>query len=669
MRDEWTLSLCVVVEVGDEKKMLLRSADVANGILAPFERGNDFAEENRELIFPPRTASLLEGDTALWKWKSDNNGWITSEKEKRTRWIEYINYEEVYSLDDIMGKLLVGVEITPDERDFLFEYEHMFNGTRCCLYIPGRFFIENPNGKMTLKEDVFFLDICRIDEKDILYLSTRRVPSLSIRYYRYLNPPERMDSVAFRPADAIVKDVILKRISTYMPNAFGKSEKKTIREFLSFILNSTLASDVAAKCGCSIEIAEAYVATFMNSCESYLACEDFDARLLARLVDSDAELTQKFRELVQSAWEQESSQRIMDAEAALANLKEQCSGMEVQHNSLVSTCAELASSKTELESAVSALQQQYRSQLNNADSVADQVRAKIADAQNDIVGFFSQYAMYTAQTAVVPEASSKTSQIQPGKKVSDSPEYLKGNRELIEALRENLEIVGVVRDRTHALAAYLLAAHATRTPLVLAGYGATLLLDALSATLINKTTTIVYQPQNQEADIVCGLPSTDVVALFEAFHATALCRILSPQVPPYICLIAATSEELSIEPKSFYNYAIPVFTDFFVDSVMDGDLEGSRSNLKLPIRSNNRLVSLPDNSLPLLAISRCKELLGTASAIANTNLTAYDIFLLQTIPVMLSLGKRTELLDLISESGCSDQEKKQLHGLVGDNND
>jgi len=670
MYEKWITSLCVVIISNDGKGFLFRVADAAGDRLEPYtlESGHEFDDIHRDLIYHPPATIPEEGHIALWKWNSINNR-QDSELEKKQRWIEYVQSDDVFTLDDLKRRLLEGVNVSPVGRDFLFEYERMSDGQCACLFVRGTDFTQGPDNRMMLKESVYFLDVCSLHVDDVAKVETWRLPQYSVSYYKSLTPPDSESSVALRPADAIVKDIILKRINAYIPKVLGKKEKGTIREFLGFISDSTLADDIAAKCKCSPDTAMMYLKVFMNSCESYLSCEDFDARLLARLVDSNAELTRTFRELVQSAWEQESAQRIMDAEAALANLKEQCSGIEAQRSSLVATCAELASSKTELESAVSALQQQYQSQLKNADSVADQVRAKITDAQNDIVGFFSQYAMYTAQAAVVPEASSKTSQIQPGKKVSDSPECLKGNRELIDALRENLEIVGVVRDRALALAAYLLAAHATRTPLVLAGYGAALLLDALSATLTNKTATIVYQPQDEEAEIVCDLPNSDVVALCEAFHSTALCRILSPQVPPYVCLIAATSEELSIEPKSFYNYAIPVFTEFFIDSVMDGELEGSRSNLKLPIRSNNRLVSLPDNSLPLLAMSHCKELLGTASTIANTNLTAYDAFLLQTIPVMLSLGKRTELLDLISESGCSDQEKKQLYGLVGDNND
>ena len=669
MYDKWTTSLCAVV-IYDGRGSLFRVADVAEGRLEPYEldKERDIDDFNRDRIHHPSATIPEEGNLALWRWSS-NNSWQESVLEKKQRWIEYVQYDDVFSLDGLKKRLLEGVDVSPIGRNFLFAYERMADGQCACLFIRGTDFTPGSDSKVVLKDSVFFLDVCSVCAGDIAKVAICKSPSYSVSYYKSLAPPVSESSVALRPTDAIVKQIILSRITSYIPKNLGRKGKDTIRDFLGFIADSTLADDIAAKCHCSTEIANTYLKVFIDSCESYLSCEDFDARLLARLVDSDLELTQRLRGLVQAAWEQDNAQKINDAETALTNLLEQCTELEIQRNSLSAACTELSSSKTELEGAVQALQQQYDLQLGDADGIAEQVRTKIADAQNDIAGFFAQHAIYTAHTALSPEASATKNQVHLGKKVSDSPEHLKGNRELIDALRENLDIVGVAQDKTLALAAYLLAAHAARTPLVIAGYGAAQLLDALSATLSNKTATIVYQPQNQEAEIVCRLPSTDVVVLCEAFQCTALSRILSTHASPYVCLIAATSEELSIEPKSFYNYALPVFTEFFIDSAMDGELEGSRSSLKLPIRAHSRLLSLPENSLPLLAMNRCKELLGTASAIANTNLTAYEAFLLQTIPVMLSLGKRTELLDLISDSACTDQEKKQMRRLVGDNND
>jgi hypothetical protein len=71
----------------------------------------------------------------------------------------------------------------------------------------------------------------------------------------------------------------------------------------------------------------------------------------------------------------------------------------------------------------------------------------------------------------------------------------------------------------------------------------------------------------------------------------------------------------------------------------------------------------------VFALNRCQDLLGIASGIGSIKIKSFDVFLLQTIPLMLSLGKKDQLRELILKSACSEKEKQDLRMMIGDSDD
>jgi len=140
------------------------------------------------------------------------------------------------------------------------------------------------------------------------------------------------------------------------------------------------------------------------------------------------------------------------------------------------------------------------------------------------------------------------------------------------------------------------------------------------------------------------------------------------QNAPYICFILPTSEELAIEPRGIYNYALPVFTDFFIQSTSEDEYIGCICNAKLEKAKAACTNSLPNYTLPPFALRQCKKLAEVAAGI-NGSINAFDLFLLQTVPIMMSLGFRESLMDLIASSSLSEKEKKYLNVLIGEPND
>ena len=88
-----------------------------------------------------------------------------------------------------------------------------------------------------------------------------------------------------------------------------------------------------------------------------------------------------------------------------------------------------------------------------------------------------------------------------------------------------------------ALTAYILAAYFIKKPLIIAGYGATLLLDALSATLNNRKAIQIYELKNLDEQELKQLPAESIIGLHNAFDMTLINKLVSENTHLYFSII------------------------------------------------------------------------------------------------------------------------------------
>lgn len=671
MNEDRITSLCVSVVTRSGNPHLYRIADVKEDSLVPFEIDTTREQNhyNINLIFHPAKAIPGEGTVGFWDWKSvwESDRYKPYSYPNNTmRWIEYVHIDEVTNIHSLKKLLLTGIDRIDASHDYLFEFERVNDTERACIYCKGLDFNISTglNKKATLKNDVYNLNVYIISIKDVGQFHTRYLPGFSFNYYKKLSLGECEHTEITRIPEAIVRDVILSHIKKYTPD-LSKSERATIRRFLGFISNNSLEESIAATCKCDIQTARAYLNEFVQNCETYFNCDDFDAQLLTRLIESNSKIAETFQNMVQKSWELENILSLQKANEDLSKVKIQIMNESDNLAKIQADCAVLNQTKSDLETKITELHQKYAQQLQTAESIVSQVREKIKIAEGDAASFFAEYVLFTSNGSAA-SASKTNIDIIFGQKIYDDPGRIKSVSELYDCLKENLNIAGVGKERCSALAAYLLAAYAARTPLIFAGYGADALLDALSATMANKTAHRVYYSQEFSIDLIAKIPRAEIVAVHDAFQGGAIDRLSSPTLSPYTCFVSLTSEELAIEPRGIYNYALPLFTEYFIEAVTDGEFEGYVCNVKPEKKLGVNYVSLPEHILSPFALGRCKELAGIAAGIANSNISVFDLFLLQTMPIMLSLGHREALLELISASSLSDKEKKQIFTLMGE---
>jgi hypothetical protein len=190
-------------------------------------------------------------------------------------------------------------------------------------------------------------------------------------------------------------------------------------------------------------------------------------------------------------------------------------------------------------------------------------------------------------------------------------------------------------------------------PLIIAGYGSSALINALSVTLFNRIADKMLVDGKVPPNPV---GNGKILAVYDAFGC--IDKVLEVTKGKYVCFISQTSEELSIEPRSIYNYALPLFIEYFIkEDVIDSDevlgcvLKGEVVEEK---NVENKAKSLlPTYCLPRLAQNRVKKLLDTAQNLYGGIYNFNDIFMLQVIPIMLSLSLRGQLVELISQKYTS----------------
>ncbi len=669
------VSLCASVINSQGKDMLFRIADLSeSNELVPFYFDSSLPRdaENTNSIHPNPWEVQPEGTITFWEWYVQDGTQQRSflNKDSKLIWIEHIRLEGVYSLEQLRIAMFDGIDVElSSDHDYLIEFSNDSNGISHCIYCKSNDFTLR-GGKYVLCDDIYRLDRYEILNNDIHEIRAHFLPKLNKRYYGYRELPQKCGSVLVRtPADT-VKRAIQKRIKR-CTEGFSKSDKNIISEFIKTLSNDDIVNHIANECRCTMDEAKEYIDEFVKTCERYFAEEDFTSSVLLHLVEYSSDIGKKYQDAVRLEWELENSEQIDCANSELARVKEnieterrkaqeELSIAKKRLDDLFIECEEYEEMRAELESKLSEIKKEYDSKLTIADDITKQVRNKITAAKSDLATFFAEYALFSGEHSVNLTHTAYYCDTVIGKSINENPDTITDLKELLEILDENLEAVGVDKSLCSALSAYILAACFAKIPLIIAGYGADSIINAVSATLYNKDTDIIFVTSNK---VVGEKSEYGVVAIHNGFCSMG--NIINSLELSHVYFVSQTSEELMLEPRSVYNYALPIFTEYFVTGNSNNKMYGTISNVNYGHNGKELKPFFPKHILPPLAFNNYKKLLGIAKDLYN-DITPYEFHLLTTLPVMLSLGKRDDLLELLSTSKLSDKEKGQIYELIGE---
>lgn len=662
MEKENICSLCLAITLKkSDKPFLFRIADVVDGKLIPFsidstlERGY----ENIDLIYNPQVPT--EGSVGFWDWHSEDTWRQRSSPNSTYRWIEYIKIKGTSNTNEVISELCSEIKGVTHDHDYLFESEKFDDGSTYCLFVKGTDLeIKLDGAGARIKDDIYFLNAYGISREDVREIKTWHYPSFS-KWYYCNELSENTYKECIRSVDSIIKTLILSRINSYTPD-YSKSDKSAVRNFLNFIPETPLVDMLAEKLSCDKVMAQSHIDSFLKTCELYFSCDDYDARIAQRLISSNIDIAIQFKEQVKEEWERQNKDEIEKTNAVLINLQSEISTLQ-------RSLGELKEEKDVKEKEIAELAGNYKNLQQTANAIEQGIKERINSAAKDVAGFFAEYALFLPQVSIAT-SEQKASHVLLGKSLSEDPEIIDDLHVLHDCLQDNLNISGIDRELCKPLAAYLLAAYFSKIPLILSGYGADLIIDALSATLTNKKAHRIFNSKSAGEQVLTSFSDGDVIAVYNSFDMVFIRQVDTERPSLYVSLISTTAEELSIEPRGIYNYALPLFAEYFVTThKKDDDIEGFISNVEPPEPENNtKRTDLPGGMLPVFAHNQTKRLMTAASQI-YPDIKDFDFFLLLLLPVMLALGNREGLSGLILKANISDKEKEQLKKLSGELNE
>lgn len=684
------VSLCeVVVQEYKHEIYLNRLADIkSNGSLEAFHVKEDIPKRfsNRSKIFF-KDGPHEPGTIGVWNWSAipNNNDpsrdYVIATFNPEIRPIEIIVIQNCKIVKKVLERLKVGFEIETTSENIIFAAnlnKGQFSGFLC-----RRHDFEQNGSQIKLKKNVISLPRYDFSRKDIIQLSNDKT---------YFNSINGMPSEVVNVKDPmdIVRTVIFARNSWQVFKQQGKSrsEWRSIRNFLENLDTVPIIDDISNVVNCSEHEAQKMLDDFIKYVGNYVDGTTIEDQIISTVVETNPELMDRCKALIMSEWIDENKSEIDNANAKLDKLrKEHAQIKEFIATKKENANKELSAIKREhddLQKTLQDLNHDISSKEQFALDVEKAVERRIHQAQNNAAEFIAKLA-FVPRASTIPNDSIKTNTVgvkiskgaslyyYPGSKLgSDEIEENTTWEETLDTLSYELIEAGVIEQFSRALAAYMYAAYLNKVSLLMIGPNGDAIVDAFSRAVFGRRAgclqcTDKYDPGNLEEclhseDIVINISDP-----FRSTWVTYIPRLVNSSIMnsgnKYFIITYPYSEDIQIEPKSLYNYILPIFTELFVyrvpDQLCSGNIIGGSCaeeykafTLVKTSKSHDKL--LTELHTPLMTRNKIQTLLSNMHIMLKDENSDYDV-----IFALLPYAYATMQTPLILEA-IQDKENKNL---------
>ncbi len=676
------ISLCYVSGELDSngKPWLNRIADVEDGKLVPprkSERPTKYFENRDQLYWSDGPSE--SGDIGIWNWNAaprwgePNRDYITSHYISDYSPIRVIVVSGAKTVEYIIEQLIDGISAKPYVCDTLFCFEQQwgkFCGVLC--KIENLIFSEKC---INLKDDVYSLPQYLFSAEAIYNWADKH-----LRFLGNLYIGEPSCYVSVRGIDDVIRSIILNRITwrTYRETMNGtKKEWGNCKLLLERICTESIYEEVAREVVCSLEQAKQAVTDFCTHANDLIDQGDLDSEILSQIVMYHDGLRSHCEEIAAEQWKREHQAEIASAQAQLQEAASKKSQIECEVRDFQSQIISAQSQLKKLKADIA----RYEALGNDT---LQAVRMKISDAQSDMAGFIAELSMFLPQSAVIAPTESALCSYTTGTSAfeKDEPEICENWKEELDLLQGNLSFMalnpGENNDLFKLLSAFLYAAYIQHIPLLVAGPFAHEFADALSLSVTGRSAGVLKLcGQYNLEECIRQLETTDdtVIVIQNMF-----CKDWDNALPQglmrlkkFIIWTHPYVEDLLIEPKGLYNYALPVFTECFVETRPTKQFVPGIHSEKFQQRSLQK--SFPNGSkllqqlgLSKLTTNQLQMLLFNASdMIDRTNKKDME-FLFALFPFAVLTGQKELLKEFLdAEKNISDMVKEEIVRYLGEN--
>lgn len=395
---------------------------------------------------------------------------------------------------------------------------------------------------------------------------------------------------------------------------------------------------------------------------------------------ANADLQEKAKNLIRQDWEEENTDLLEKSNYKLSQLQEK---YNLISNDLLNSQNKLKETKDEITS----LEKQIDEKQKLAEDIEISVASRIKNARDHVADFIAEMSFVSGNVTYNENKNKLLNNeniiSQKNNTYCFSPEVVearcpKSRDEALSVVSIGLEEAGVSKNYRSGLSAFLYAAYLKKQPLLLIGPNAIDIAEAFCTCVsANKHGTLYcegeYSHQNTDQIGRNGERIVIINNLLTSSWINRLPEILSNKDIFYI-VTHPYSEDIQVEPKSLYNYVLPIFTEILVDKKASGKYinavfsenllpEPSQDSFDtyLPVLENFSLNSFTKESI----ISLFSTMNTIYPEITDDDRTLYFIFPIAYATMSLNKFKE-HLRNINSTLNLSSDLKEELRFVLGE---
>jgi hypothetical protein len=686
------ISLCSRDKSSEKStRFLCREADLDTAGKFNIFHQEEFAAPNRTnkkmIAFddPPSYENLPAGGLIyeVWTWpvsaeeESSKNPYITLFRNDVIETVEIINVKNVSNLYELCLLLKRGIKQNWKTPKILFSRyldKGKFEGILCTTKE-----LKIENGVTSLRRECNYLPVYKYDRDDVLVLDNED----QLYAKAFLGPPSEILYV--NEPIQIVKDVILNSVSW---EAYGngreiRSEYEKFKEFIKEAPVENIIVSIQEALCCSTSLAVELIDKFFNEIDRYIDGTSFTDEVILKALLSNIELEERGRSLVELNWDIDVENRRVYQNDRLDEIKD------------------------ELDS--------VNKDLKTKDTVIKQKEAEIARLNADIIEKEKMIAEYqeknahdnqSAQESLATEGEDlKTSSAKSvPKEIPESNNQLplretysvnlasekqatvltySSWKDVLVRLAGALQEAGVTGSLADGFAVLLCSAYLEKQPLLLVGPNTQEIIQAFTSTISNHEYGVIScegEYSNQAINRI-GKNGEKIVVINNLWTSGWVSRLpellLNKEV--FYIITHPYTEDILVEPKSLYNFMLPIFTEFVVNqkgnvnSIIGGQISDTY-NYKIADKPLSRKKSKQVEVLSNLEISQfiqnnIRDLATTMYCMRPDDSIDREFFF-TVFPISYALLSRDELAELITDPEndirFSEQMKLNIKHILGE---
>ena len=674
------LSICKVIRF-DEEIWLKRIGDIVENRIREFipDEEKRYFEYRDRLFY--RNGPNTEGCYGVWNWNVTENrndptkDYVLTNHNEDCQPISVIILSGVLSFAVLLKCIKEGIQTSLITNRVLFAMPS--SGDSYLSVLCDNSELNYLNGIVKLKDTVIRVKKYSIKQEDIIELDANAF------FYKYITMPITGVYVSVDNALEIVKKIIIDQVTWNVAkqNKIERKDWQSYRNMVKAIPTNDIYREIMEKCMCDEEEAKRLISELEQNAKRLMNGDDISSEILTAIVNNNTELMVKCEALVEEKWRNENQKLIDGAQTRLQLIKNECDKKQKEADDLD---LQLSTVKAE----ISDYQNSIKEKEKLAADVETKIKKKIEDARNNAADFIAEMSFVSPMQAAYNKPKIETTDVIKGSVISENAEiieYQSAKELLDEIIYDNMTDAGLDKEINNAFSAFLYSAHVHNIPIILAGPNGMDIVNAYSASLSGKKADVFDCSAGYSSEALRKIVDNDskvtvVKNIVNSEWITHIADIIKAK--SFIVFICPFAEDLIIEPKSLYNYAVPVLTELLISSVSQGitiagqssstynelDLDDEKyDRIKHSIRS--RLTR--NMRAGALLINNLSSLLAGVYALCSSESNELIIeTLCGCIPYLYVSQNTDKILDLIdADTNLPVEKRDQIKALIGADNE